>query len=85
MARLQRRGDGVERVGQRAGDLVLGQVARDDLDVVGVRLQPVVVVRRDPVAEHVDRLRLAAEAAVSSSEMNTSGRSAISITPSIVS
>ena len=62
VARQQRRLDGVERVGERAGDLVLVQVARDDLDVVGVGLQPVVVVRRDPVAEDVHGLGLAAEA-----------------------
>ena len=62
VARRQRRLDGVERVRQRARDLVLVQVVRDDLDVVGVRLQPVVVVGRDPVTEDVHGLRLAAEA-----------------------
>ena len=58
---MQRRLDGVEGMRQRAGDLVLVQVVGDDLDVVGVRLQPVVIVRRDPEAEDVDGLRLAAE------------------------
>jgi hypothetical protein len=59
--RGQRRRDGVERMRERAGDLVLVQVGGDGLDVAGVRLQPVVVVRRDAVDEHVDRLRLAVE------------------------
>ena len=61
VARRERRGDGVERVRERAGDLALVQVGGDDLDVAGVRLEPVVVVRRDAEAEHVDALRLAAE------------------------
>ena len=62
MARGQRRLDGVERVGERARDLVLVQVGGDGLDVAGVRLQPLVVVGRDAEAEHVHGLRLAAEA-----------------------
>ena len=41
---------------------MLAQVARDDLDVVGVGLQPVVIVGRDPVTEDVHGLGLAAEA-----------------------
>ena len=61
VARGQRRLDGVERVRQRAGDLVLVQVLGHLLDVVGVRLQPLVVVGRDAVAEDVDRLGLALE------------------------
>ena len=42
--------------------LVLVQVGGDGLDVAGVGLQPLVVVRRDAEAEDVDGLRLAAEA-----------------------
>ena len=57
----ERRGDGVERVRERAGDLAFVQVRRDDLDVVAVRLQPLVVVGRDAEAQHVHLLRLAAE------------------------
>jgi hypothetical protein len=72
-------------VGERAGDLVLAEVLGDELDVGGVRLQPVVVVRRDAEAEDVDLLRLAAKPAVNSSEMNVSGRSAICSAPAIVS
>ena len=37
------------------------QVLGAGLDVAGVRLQPLVVVGRDPVAEDVNRLRLARE------------------------
>ena len=58
----QRRLDGVERMRERARDLALVQVLGDDLDVVRVGLQPVVVVRRDPVTEDVHGLGLAAEA-----------------------
>ena len=61
VARRQRRLDGVEGVRQRAGDLVLVQVLGDLLDVVGVRLQPVVVVGGDGVAEDVHRLGLGLE------------------------
>jgi hypothetical protein len=61
VARGQGRLDRVERVRQRAGDLVLVQVLGDLLDVVGVRLQPVVVVGGDAVAEDVHRLWLALE------------------------
>ncbi len=61
VARRQRRLDGVERVRQRARDLVRAQVLRDHLDVVGVRLQPRVVVGRDAVTQHVHGLRFAAE------------------------
>ncbi len=62
VARQQRRLDGVERMRQRGRDLVLVQVLRDHLDVVGVRLQPRVIVRRDPVTEDVHGLRFATEA-----------------------
>ncbi len=72
VARGQRRLDRVERVGERAGDLVLVQLVGDGLDVAGVRLQPLVVVRGDAVAEDVNRLRLASNQAVSSSETNAS-------------
>ena len=58
----QRRLDGVERVGERARDLVLVQVGGDRLDVARVRLQPLVVGGRDAEAQHVHGLRLAAEA-----------------------
>ena len=61
MARGQRRLDGVERVGQRGGDLVLVQVLGAGLDVVVVGLEPLVVVGGDPVAEDVHGLRLALE------------------------
>ena len=44
VARRQRRLDGVEGVRERAGDLALVQVLGHLLDVVGVRLQPLVVV-----------------------------------------
>ena len=43
VARGQRRLDGVERVRERARDLVLVQVGGDGLDVAGVRLEPLVV------------------------------------------
>jgi glycosyltransferase involved in cell wall biosynthesis len=43
-------------VGERAGDLVLAEVLGDELDVGGVRLQPLVVVGRDAEAEDVDLL-----------------------------
>ena len=59
--RGQRRADGVERVGERAGDLVGVQVAGARLDVAGVGLQPLVVAGRDAVAEDVHGLRLAVE------------------------
>ena len=62
VARGQRRGDGVEGMRQRTGDLVLAQVLGHDLDVARVRLEPHVVVGRDAEAQDVDRLRLAAEA-----------------------
>jgi hypothetical protein len=62
VARLQRRLDGVEGMRQRARDLALVQVRGDHLDVAGVRLQPVVIVARDAVAEDVHGLGLAAEA-----------------------
>ena len=57
----QRRLDRVERVRQRARDLVLVQVGGDGLDVARVGLEPVVVGRRDAQAQHVDGLWLAAE------------------------
>ena len=60
--RGQRRLHRVERVRERAGDLLLAQVLGDLLDVAGVRLQPLVVAGRDPEAEDVHRLRLAGEA-----------------------
>ena len=62
MAALQRRCDGVEGVRQRADDAARVEVLGTRLDVAGVGLQPPVVVGRDGVAQHVDRLRLAAEA-----------------------
>jgi hypothetical protein len=55
-------GDVVERVRERAGDLVLVKVGRAGLDVAGVCLQPIVVPGSDPVAEDVYRLCLAGEA-----------------------
>jgi hypothetical protein len=48
-------------VGQRACDLPLVEVGGAQLDVAGMDLQPLVVGGCDPVAEHVDRLGLAAE------------------------
>jgi hypothetical protein len=62
VARRERRPDGVEGMRQRARDRVLVQVGGDDLDVAGVRLQPVVVVLCDAQAEDVHELRLATEA-----------------------
>ena len=53
-----RRRDGPARTRSRAR----AGTSAIDLDVVRVRLQPVVVVGRDPVTEHVHGLRLAAEA-----------------------
>ncbi len=61
VARLQRRGDVVVGVRERARDLALVQIGAAQLDVVAVGLQPVVVIGGDPVAEHVHGLRLAAE------------------------
>ncbi len=61
VARSQRRADVVVGVGQRAGDLTLVHVGGAQLDVVAVRLQPLVIVRRDAEAEHVHGLRLAAK------------------------
>ena len=61
VARGQRRLDGVERVRQRGGDLVLVQILGARLDVVAVGLQPLVIVGRDPVAEDVHGLGLALE------------------------
>ena len=86
VARGQRRRDREERVRERAGDLLLAQVLRDLLDVV----------RRGPAASRgrpgvMPRQRMCtacgspAKRAVSSSETNTSGRSAIASAPSIVS
>ncbi len=49
-------------VGQCACDLPLVEVCRTQLDVAAVGLEPLVVLGRDPVAEHVHRLGLAAEA-----------------------
>ena len=57
----QRRADVVERVRQRAGDLVLVKVCGAGLDVAGVCLQPLVVSGSDPVTEDVYRLGLAGE------------------------
>ena len=61
------------------------QVGGAGLDIVVVGLKPLVIVGRDPVAEDVDRLGLALEPTVSSSEMNASGRWRSSIAPAIVS
>ena len=86
MAGRQRRCDGVVGVRQGAGDLTLVEVCRAQLDVAAVRLQPVVIIGRDAVAEHVHGLGLAPEARRSAPpETNTSGRSAIRCTPAIVS
>ena len=62
MARGERRRHGVEGVGERGGDAVLLEVGGADLDVAVVSLQPGMVVWSDAVAEHVDGLRLVAEA-----------------------
>ena len=51
----------VERMRERRGDLPGVQVRRARLDVVVVGLQPLVVVGRDPIAEHVNGLGLALE------------------------
>jgi hypothetical protein len=61
VAGRQRRLDGVEGVRQRARDLVIPEVAGARLDIAVVRLEPLVVVRRDPVAQHVHGLWLAPE------------------------
>ena len=61
MAPGERRGHGIEGVSKRRGDLLLAQIARTRLDVASVGLQPLVIVRGDPVAEDVHRLRLALE------------------------
>jgi hypothetical protein len=58
MAAAERCPDGVEGVGQRADDAVGVEVFGARLDVTGVGLQPLVVVGRDPEAEHVNGLRL---------------------------
>jgi hypothetical protein len=58
----QGRVDVVERVRERAGDLVLVKVCGAGLDVAGVCLQPLMVPGSDPVAEDVHRLGLAGEA-----------------------
>ena len=57
----QRGGHGVIRVGQGADDLALVHVEGARFDIAAVALQPLVVFGRDPVAEHVHRLGLAAE------------------------
>ena len=63
MARVQWSADDVVGMRERAGDVALIHVRGAQLHVVRVGLQPVVVVRRDVVAEHVHRHRgLAAEA-----------------------
>jgi hypothetical protein len=46
---------------QRAGDLVLGKVCGARRDVVAMGLQPLELLGGYPVAEDVDRLRLALE------------------------
>ncbi len=53
--------DRVVGVRERARDLALVHVGGAQLDVAAVRLQPLVVLGRDAVAEHVHRLWLAAE------------------------
>ena len=58
---VQRRADRVVGVGERAHDLALVHVGGAHLHVAAVGLQPLVVLGGDPVAEHVHRLRLAAE------------------------
>ena len=60
--RRERRGDAVERVRERAGDLVLVKVCGAGLYVAGVCLQPLVVSGSDPVTEDVNRLGLAGKA-----------------------
>ena len=61
VARGQRRLDGIEGVCQCRGDLARVQVLGAGFDVATVGLQPVVIVRRVPVTEHVHGLRFAAE------------------------
>ena len=61
MTRGQRGRDRVVRMSKRAHDLLFVHVARAQLDVAAVRLQPLVVLARDPVAEHVHSLWLAAK------------------------
>jgi hypothetical protein len=58
----QRCVDVVERVRQRAGDLVVLKVCGAGLYIAGVCLQPLVVSGGDPVTEDVNRLGLAGEA-----------------------
>jgi len=73
-------------VGQGARDAALVEVLGAGLDVGGVALEPGVVAGIDSIAEDVNRgERLAGEVAVSSSETKTSGRSAMSRAPAIVS
>jgi hypothetical protein len=62
MASGERGGDGVERMGQRARDLLVVEVLGDRRDVAGQLEQPRVIVRRDAVAEDVDLVGLAGEA-----------------------
>ena len=61
VARRERRLDGVERMRQRGRDLAPVEVDGARLDVIVVSLKPVVVVLVDPIAEDVNRLRLALE------------------------
>ncbi len=61
VARQQRRLDGVERVGERAGDLAPEKLFGDGLHVAGERLQTLVVVRGDAPDEDVHGLWLAAK------------------------
>ena len=61
MPGLERGGDGVEGMGERARDRVAMQVLGALLDAPRVRLQPLVVVGGDAEAEHVHGLRLAGE------------------------
>ena len=59
--RREGRLDRVEGMCQGAGDLVGVQVFRARLDIAVVLLQPGVIVRGDPEAEQVDRLRFPSE------------------------
>ena len=59
--RGQRRFDGIERVRERRRDLVRAEVLGARLDVVVVGLEPLVIVRGDPVTEDVDGLGLTLE------------------------
>ncbi len=61
VARGQRRFDGVEGMGERAGDVVRLQVLGAGLDAAVVTLQPLVILRSDPETEDVHRLVLAPE------------------------